>query len=116
MIAIVGHAEGTILPVVAQPGAKRNAVLGERAGALRVAVTAAPDKGKANDAIQSVLAENLGCKTAQVAMISGATSRQKRFLIRGIAPEDLNRRLSILLAPIDQDRGKESGAQRVNDQ
>ncbi len=94
MIAIVRHAEGSILPVVAQPGAKRNAVLGERAEALRVAVTAPPDKGKANEAIQSVLAENLGCKAAQIAMISGATSRQKRFLIRGIGPEELNKRRS----------------------
>ncbi|MGP0069845.1 MAG: DUF167 domain-containing protein, partial [Isosphaeraceae bacterium] len=87
-----------ILPVVAQPGAKRNAVLGERAEALRVAVTAPPDKGKANEAIQSVLAENLGCKPSQIAMISGTTSRQKRFLIRGIGPEELERRLSALLA------------------
>ncbi len=98
MIAIVPHAEGAILPVVAQPGAKRNAVLGERAEALRVAVTAPPDKGKANEAIQSVLAENLGCKPSQIAMISGTTSRQKRFLIRGIGPEELERRLSALLA------------------
>jgi uncharacterized protein len=99
MIAIVPHAEGAILPVVAQPGARRNAVLGERAEALRVAVTAPPDKGKANEAIQSVLAEFLGCKAAQIAMISGAASRQKRFLIRGIGPEELHRRIAETLAP-----------------
>ena len=61
-IAIVAHEDGSILPVVAQPGARRNAVLGERAGALRVAVTAPPDKGKANAAILALLAEVLGCK------------------------------------------------------
>jgi uncharacterized protein (TIGR00251 family) len=97
MIAIVSHAAGVILPVVAQPGSKRNAVLGERAGALRIAVTAPPDKGKANAAIQSVLAESLGCKTAQVALISGAASRQKRFLIRGIDADELRNRLSDLI-------------------
>jgi uncharacterized protein (TIGR00251 family) len=94
VIAIIPHAEGVILPVVAQPGARRNAVLGERAGALRIAVTAPPDKGKANAAIQSVLAESLGCKAAQVSLISGAASRQKRFLIRGIDPQALRDRLS----------------------
>jgi uncharacterized protein len=97
MIAIVLHAEGAILPVVAQPGAKRDAVLGERAEALRVAVTAPPDKGKANEAIRSVLAENLGCKAAQISMISGAASRPKRFLIRGIGPEELHRRIAKIL-------------------
>ena len=89
-----------ILPVVAQPGSKRNAILGERAEALRIAVTAPPDKGKANAAIQAVLAENLGCKAAQVALISGATSRQKRFLIRGVDTEDLRKRLDSVLIPI----------------
>ena len=52
MIALSAHClRGTILPVRAQPGAKKNAVLGERAGALRVAVSAAPERGKANEAI-----------------------------------------------------------------
>ncbi len=93
MIAIVPHAEGAIVSVVAQPGSKRNAVLGERAGAFRIAVTAPPDKGKANAAIQTMLAENLGCKTAQVSLISGASSRQKRFLIRGVDIEELRKRI-----------------------
>jgi uncharacterized protein (TIGR00251 family) len=93
MIAIVLHADGAILPVLAQPGAKCNAILGERAEALRVAVTAPPDKGKANESIRSVLAEHLGCKSAQISLISGAASRQKRFLIRGIAPDELRARI-----------------------
>lgn len=100
MIAIIPHAEGAILSVLAQPGSKRNAIVGERAEAFRIAVTTPPDKGKANAAIQAVLAENLGCKTAQVALISGATSRQKRFLIRGVDTEDLRKRLDSVLIPI----------------
>jgi uncharacterized protein YggU (UPF0235/DUF167 family) len=82
MIAIVPHADGAILPVLAHPGSKHNAVLGERAGALRVAVTSPPEKGKANTAIQSVLAQCLGCKAAQVTL--RRCRRQKRFLIEGI--------------------------------
>jgi uncharacterized protein (TIGR00251 family) len=100
VIAIVPHAEGAIVSVVGQPGSKRNGVLGERAGAIRIAVTAPPEKGKANAAIQSVLAENLGCKTAQVSLISGAASRQKRFLIRGIDNEELRKRLDSVLVAI----------------
>lgn len=96
-IAIIEQDGGSILPVAAQPGARREGVLGVRAGALRVAVTAPPDKGKANAAIQTVLAEALGCKAASVALVSGATSRQKRFRIGGIGPEELRRRLAALM-------------------
>ena len=96
-IAIVAHDDGSILPVVAQPGARREGLLGVRAGALRVAVTAPPDKGKANAAIQALLAAGLGCKAASIALISGATSRQKRFRIAGVAPEALRSRLAALI-------------------
>jgi uncharacterized protein (TIGR00251 family) len=94
MIDLTVHAEGTVLSVHAQPGAKRNAVLGTRAGALRVAVTAPPEKGKANAAIGAVLAESLGCRSSQIALISGEASRHKRFLIAGVTPDDLRRRLA----------------------
>lgn len=96
-LAITAHADGSILPVSAQPGARKDAVLGERAGALRVSVTAPPDKGKANAAIQELLAGALGCRLAQVSLISGATSRQKRFLVAGVDPETLRRRLAALI-------------------
>jgi uncharacterized protein (TIGR00251 family) len=98
MIAIVAHADGSILPVRAHPGSQRNAILGERAGELRVAVTSPPEKGKANAAIPSVLAEHLGCKAAQITLISGASSRRKRFLIGGIGPEELRRRLKAMIS------------------
>ena len=97
MIELSPHAQGTIIPVHAQPGAKRNGLLGERAGALRVAVTAAPEKGKANAAIQAVLAESLGCRPSQIALLSGETSRHKRFLVQGISLEELQSQLAALL-------------------
>jgi uncharacterized protein len=94
MIDLTIHAQGTVLAVHAQPSAKRNAVLGTRAGALRVAVTAPPEKGKANAAIGAVLAESLGCRSSQIALISGETTRQKRFLVIGVTADDLRRRLA----------------------
>jgi uncharacterized protein (TIGR00251 family) len=88
---------GTVVSVVAQPGARRTAILGERAGSLRVAVTAAPEKGKANAAIAALLAEELGCRSSRVALISGETSRQKRFLIEGLTTDEIRQRLEALL-------------------
>jgi uncharacterized protein (TIGR00251 family) len=98
MIALSPHADGVYFPVFAQPRARRNAILGERAGALRVAVTAPPEKGKANKAIQVLLAEALACKPRQVTLLFGATSQQKWFLIGGMTAEELSDRLEKVVA------------------
>ena len=86
MIQIVACAEGCILPVRAQPRARRTGIVGEQNGALKVAVSAPPDQGKANDAIQEVLCDELGLKRSQVELLAGPTSRQKRFLLRNVKP------------------------------
>ena len=87
MVQLEANAEGTILPVRAQPGARRQGVLGEHDGALRVAVSAAPDKGKANQAIVELLSSVFGVPKSAVELVGGATSRKKRFLLRGVLPE-----------------------------
>jgi uncharacterized protein (TIGR00251 family) len=94
MIELTAHEQGTMLAVLAQPGAKRNAVLGTRAGALRVAVTAQPEKGKANAAIGEVLAESLGYRSSQIVLMAGKTSRHKQFLFIGVTPDELRRRVA----------------------
>jgi uncharacterized protein (TIGR00251 family) len=94
VIALSPHEDGAILQVIAQPGAKRDTILGERAGALRVAVTAPPEKGKANQAIQELLAEALACRRNQVTLLSGASSRRKRFLIGGFTFHELSDRIA----------------------
>jgi uncharacterized protein (TIGR00251 family) len=88
-VTITAHPEGAILAVRAQPGAKRNAVLGEQAGALKVAVTAPPEDGRANAALVEVLRDWLGLKRSQVELASGQTNRNKTFLIRGLTVEAL---------------------------
>lgn len=99
MVRLEGNAAGTILPVRAQPGARRNGVLGEHDGALRVAVTAAPDKGKANQAIIELLSSSFGIPKSAVELAGGATSRQKRFLLRGVLPETAAEIILRLLCP-----------------
>ncbi|MFO0954468.1 MAG: DUF167 domain-containing protein [Isosphaeraceae bacterium] len=96
MIELTPHPQGVVLKVRAQPGARKNAVLGERAGAVRVAVSAAPEKGKANAAILEVLADGLGCKGSQVVLVSGETARDKKVLVVGLAPEEVRERLNRL--------------------
>jgi uncharacterized protein (TIGR00251 family) len=93
VIELEVHAEGVVLPVRAQAGAKRNGVQGIQAGALKVSVTQAPEKGKANKAIQEVLAKELDLKRSQIELLSGETSNQKRFLIRDVTVDELHKRI-----------------------
>ena len=97
-IQITERADGCVLGVRAQPGARRNGIVGEQAGALKVAVTAPPDQGRANEALVDVLADALGLKRSQIELISGPTSRQKKFLVRGLTADTLRNRLRNLLA------------------
>ncbi len=98
MINLEPHPRGVVLPVRAHAGARRNAILGEREGALRVAVTAAPEKGKANRAIIDVLSKSLGVAKSSIELIAGETSPQKRFLVSGANTHALQELLSQLTA------------------
>ena len=98
MIAITEHADGCILPVRAQPGARRNAVVGEHGGALKIAVTAPAQDGRANKAVVALLCEVLNLKRAQLALQSGQTARDKRFLITGVSQQQLEERVARLIA------------------
>jgi uncharacterized protein (TIGR00251 family) len=93
MIALEPHAEGTVLPVRAHPGARRNEIRGQQNGMLRVSVTQAPEKGKANKAVAALLAKGLALRKSQLELIAGETSPQKRFLVRDVTPQDLARRI-----------------------
>jgi uncharacterized protein len=99
VINLQQHAEGVIVPVRAQPGARKNAVLGEQNGALKLAVTAPADQGKANKALLEFLCDLLGLKRWQVVLVKGDKSRDKRFLVLGFEPADLRDRLVSLLTP-----------------
>lgn len=100
MIAFEEHAEGVILPVKAQPGARRNGLAGVHAGVLKVQVTQAPEKGKATDAVLATIAEALNLKRSQVSLVSGVTSPQKRVLVTGLSPAELAERLQVELKGI----------------
>ena len=88
-------ADGIVLAVQAQPGARRNGLVGIHAGRLKVAVTQIAERGKANAAIVEVLADGLRLKRSQIRLISGPTNPQKRFLISGVSEDDLRQRLLV---------------------
>ncbi|MGE3315205.1 MAG: DUF167 domain-containing protein [Planctomycetaceae bacterium] len=88
--------DGVLLPVQAQPRARRPGVVGIHAGRLKVAVTEVPEKGRANDAIAAALAEELHLKAGQIELHRGATSTKKVFRIVGITSAELQQRIAAL--------------------
>lgn len=97
MLDLEQQADGVVLPIRAHAGARRNAILGARAGALRVAVTAAPEKGKANQAIVALLSKTLGIAKSSIELVAGETSPQKRVLLRGVEVQQVQTVLEQLL-------------------
>jgi uncharacterized protein len=97
-IAPGGDPPDLLLRVHVQPGAGRTAVMGRHGDALKVKVGAPPEGGRANAAVVALLASSLGVPAAQVVLESGESSRSKRFRVRGIAAEELERLLELAAA------------------
>jgi hypothetical protein len=100
MISFEDHPEGIIVPVRAHAGARRNAIRGEHDDRLQVSVTQTPEKGKANQAIVAVLAAALCLRKGQFELLTGETSAQKRFLVRGVAKAELAGKIETALAAV----------------
>lgn len=75
--------EGLEVSVKATPKAKQNKIVGFTPQGLKIQVTAAPENGKANEAIITLLAKYCGLAKQDVALISGETSPHKKIFLRG---------------------------------
>lgn len=81
----------TRLDVKVSPKASRNAVTGWMGEVLKISVTAAPERGKANDAVEQLLADALGLPRSAVTVVAGHTSKLKRVQIVGLTADALPR-------------------------
>lgn len=72
-----------------QPRAKRAEVVGERAGAIVIRVTAPPVDGKANAALCAFVAKAAGVPASRVEVVRGQTSRDKVVRVDGVTVETL---------------------------
>ncbi len=88
---------GAAFFVKAHAGAKRDAVAGVHDGMLKVDVTTAPEKGRANKAIAKLLARELSLSPGSLHLLSGETNPKKRFGVTGISPESLREKLRSVL-------------------
>lgn len=77
MIDLRQDGDALLLPVKVVPGASASRISGEYGGRLKVAVSAPPEKGKANGALLALLAKQLGLRRSDLAITAGLTSPDK---------------------------------------
>ena len=77
---------GTLIDLHVQPRASKNRVSGLYGNRLKIHVQAPPADGKANKACQKLLSKILKIPSARLMLKSGASSRQKTFLVKDTEP------------------------------
>lgn len=81
------------LDIRVSPGAADNVIGGWMGDKLKIRVTAAPEKGKANKAIIRLLSRKLGIPASRIVLSKGTTSSNKTIEIEGLSSDELNRKL-----------------------
>ena len=95
MIPIRDTPHGTTFEVRVQPRARKNAILGEIGEALKIALTAPPIEGRANEACIEFLAEFLKVPRSSVTIAAGQTSRNKVVRVRGLTATEVADRVRV---------------------
>ena len=83
-----------LLKVKVVPGSSRTRIDGWLGDSLKIRVTAKPEKGKANEAVGTVLAEALEIPISEVSLSSGRSTARKIFKINKLSDDEIHARLS----------------------
>ena len=93
MVVIRDTPAGATFAVKLHPRARKNAITGEVGDALKVALTAPPVDGKANQACIEFFAKLLNVPRSSVTIAAGQTSRNKVIRVAGLSAAEVRRRL-----------------------
>jgi hypothetical protein len=85
------------------PGSGRAEIVGRHGDAWKVRVTAAPEHGRANDAVVRLMADTLSLPLSAVTIVSGHGARDKIVELTGVGPGLIERRLA---SASTSDRGR----------
>ncbi|MBX3370327.1 MAG: YggU family protein [Nitrospira sp.] len=87
--------EGAVISVHVQPKASRTQCAGLHGGAIKIRVAAPPSDGAANEELCRFLARACDLPLSAVEILSGASSRQKRVLVRGRSAAQVRAQLQL---------------------
>jgi hypothetical protein len=93
MPVITERDNATTFAVKVQPRARKNEIKGEIDGVMKVALTAPPIEGRANDACIEFFAEILRVPRSSITIASGANSRNKVLRVEGVTAHYVRDRL-----------------------
>ena len=96
MIPMHDTPTGATFAIKVHPRAKKNAITGELGVALKVALTAPPLDGRANEACIEFFAKVLNVSRASVSIASGQSSRNKVIRVTGLSAKEVRTRLQAL--------------------
>ena len=83
------HGPDLLLWIKVVPGASRSQIAGVLGDRLKIRIAAAPEQGKANQAICELIARQLKIKSSQITIESGHTSPEKIVRIAQIGEDNL---------------------------
>jgi uncharacterized protein YggU (UPF0235/DUF167 family) len=76
------------------PGSSRDCIAGWLEETLKVHVRVSPERGKANTAVEKLVAHALDMSPNAVRIVSGMTSARKTAEISGLSLEEIHKRLA----------------------
>jgi len=94
VILIQDTATGATFVVKVHPRAKKNAITGVVGDAIKVALTAPPIDGRANDACIDFFAKLLNVPRSSISIAAGQTGRRKVIRVAGLSAQELGKRLN----------------------
>ena len=86
---------GVSFGVKVVPGSSRTCIAGVLDGALKVKISAAPEKGKANQSLIAFLAKTLGVNKRAISIESGQTNPHKIISVSGVSADIILDKLEI---------------------
>jgi uncharacterized protein len=94
VIPVHESADGVTFAVKVQPRARKNAIGGTLGDALKLALTAPPVDGRANEACVEFFAKLLKVPRSSVTIASGHSGRRKIIRVTGLRAEEFRTRLN----------------------
>jgi uncharacterized protein len=87
------------------PGAKRTELVGRHGAGWKARVAAPPERGRANAAVEELLAELLGVARTRVRVTAGRPSRDKVVEVDGVGCAEIEALLDRTLRPGGREPG-----------
>ena len=86
---------GIVFEIKVIPGSSKTAVSGLLGEKIKIKISAAAEKGKANKCLIEFLSKKLGVKKNAIRIISGQTSTLKRLQVSGLSTEQMLKKLNL---------------------